>query len=65
MPLFICSRCKCVENTALSGYWFGDREKPFCSECDPKIGKWHGAFSKQKWDGKEEVLNPPFVIGEI
>jgi hypothetical protein len=22
-------------------------DKPLCSECDPKIGKWHGKFDKR------------------
>jgi len=63
MPIFRCSRCGAIENTALSNYWsqkygFGD-EKPsdvLCSECDPEIGKWHGCFPKDPADG--------FDIGE-
>lgn len=53
MPLFVCSKCNCIENTALSGFWFRDPgdNKPLCSECDPafKIG-WHGRFPKEKFD---------------
>lgn len=66
MPLFICSKCGCIENTALSLYWvrsFSDKETPpLCSECDPEIGKWHNRFPKQKYEeirDKERVLNPP------
>ena len=55
MSLFKCEKCGCVENTALSTYWFS--EKKLCSECDPRIGKWHGRFKKRKWDGKEELIN--------
>lgn len=49
MPLYECSNCHAVENTALTNFW-GDhigQEKPaLCSECDPAIGKWHGKFEK-------------------
>jgi hypothetical protein len=50
MPLYECSACPCVENTALANYWWGHvhNEKPaLCSECDPGIGKWHGEFPKE------------------
>lgn len=51
MPLFPCSQCKSVENTAASNYWvaaYSEGEKPLlCSECDPAIGKWHGLFPKR------------------
>ena len=43
MPLFKCSKCGCIENTALGKYWGTD--KPICSECS--TGKWHGEFKKQ------------------
>lgn len=55
MPLFRCSQCGCVENTATSRYWVAtglDDEAPLCSECDPKIGEWHGKFDKTSADGK-------------
>lgn len=62
MALFICEECGCIENTALTGFRW-DRAKKrrilLCSECDPDIGKWHDKFSKKKWDGKLEVINPP------
>jgi len=48
MPLFRCNRCGCVENTAGSLYWIKKTgEDALCSECDPKIGKWHGYFPKK------------------
>jgi len=52
MPLFECSRCRAVENTALGAYWVNNRDgKPvLCSECD--TGTWHGEFEKQT---KEEA----------
>lgn len=48
MPLFECSRCKAVENTALGNYWVRtglENLEPLCSECD--TGTWHGEFTKQ------------------
>lgn len=47
MPLFICAKCGCIENTATSSYWTFTlnkklhyhpsleqyRGKPLCSEC--------------------------------
>lgn len=56
MPTYMCSKCGCIENTALSRYWvrnLGNKKKdnpPLCSECDPEIGKWHGRFLKEKVD---------------
>lgn len=49
MPLFKCDKCEAVENTALSNYWHRPSEDSpkLCSDCDPKIGKWHGAFEKR------------------
>lgn len=49
MPLFACSKCGCVENTALGNYWrAASRGEPvLCSECDPAIGHWHGRFPKE------------------
>jgi len=48
MPIFKCEGCGCVENTATSRYWIrGKGGKALCSECDPKIGKWHGIFTKR------------------
>lgn len=60
MPLFICEKCGCVDNTALGLYWIDwfDKKPILCAECHPKIGKWHGKFAKKKWNG-EEVLNKP------
>jgi hypothetical protein len=53
MPLFNCTKCGAVENTALSNYWVDqcrrDKSAPFeprCSECDPRIGVWHGRFAR-------------------
>lgn len=65
MPLFKCSKCGCVENTALSNFWSRGMNfetgklivpKPpaLCSECDPAIGKWHGEFPKRPWDADAE-----------
>lgn len=53
MPLFACSNCNCVEDTALCHYW-GARLRQsatVCSACDPTIGKWHGEFPREAADG--------------
>lgn len=53
MPLFMCTKCACVENTACCSYWHNKSHgKPLlCSECDPAIGKWHGVFEKRSAAG--------------
>jgi len=59
MPLFVCDKCKCIENTALSPiYWF--EQKRLCSECHK--GKWHGKFKKEIFDpNKWEYESGDFV----
>lgn len=55
MPVFRCSKCGVVENTATSHYWTRDFEKPegappsppLCSLCDPETGKWHDRFERK------------------
>ena len=49
MSCFQCSKCGCVEDTALCHYWSAciQETAPVCSACDPKIGKWHGEFPRQ------------------
>lgn len=46
MPLFHCSKCKVVENTALGCYWYEKAKgKPvLCSKCGK--GKWHDRFPR-------------------
>jgi hypothetical protein len=54
MPLFACTQCGCVENTACCNYWSRttmDKLPALCSECDPDIGKWHGRFEKRSAAG--------------
>lgn len=56
MPLFECSKCGAIDNTAISGYWEQQMNyfeaqrdlkdfKPECSECF--TGTWHGEFPKK------------------
>ena len=62
MSLFVCSQCRAVDNTAVTNYWTRPKgSPPLCSECDPKIGKWHGKFSKEEFTEADrgEVVNPP------
>lgn len=59
MPLFQCSKCGVVENTALAegGYWWeqaeSHREKrafePKCSQCS--TGTWHRQFNREPATG--------------
>ena len=50
MPLFACSKCNTVENTAISHFWSRGDGPALCSACDPKIGKWHGRFPRESAD---------------
>lgn len=62
MPLFECSRCKIIENTALGYYWLELRDadlqgrppSPLCSQC--KTGTWHGQFAREPAIGSEYCL---------
>lgn len=49
MPLYECTKCGVVENTALTNFWASHLESrpALCSQCDPEIGKWHGRFPKK------------------
>lgn len=59
MPLFMCTRCGCIENTATSEYWAQqmaayEAETPFeplCSEHNPAIGRWHNQFPRRSAAG--------------
>jgi len=52
MSCFRCTKCGCVENTALSYAFEHFKDKQYlCSECDPQIGRWHGRFEKKSADG--------------
>lgn len=49
MPLFECSQCHVVDNTALTEFWWNvmrEGHAPLCSQCDPEIGKWLGSFPR-------------------
>lgn len=53
MPLFECTKCHVIDNTALSNFWhdvIGDGKPALCSECDPAIGRWHGSFPRRSFD---------------
>ena len=58
MPLFVCEKCGCVENTALGFYWSRNRVKckdeslngkALCSECAPQ---YYEDGSKSDFDGQ-------------
>jgi len=67
MSLFVCSQCQCIENTALSGYWWReDKKKPLCSGCDSQFKKWHGRFPKEKFDPKKwEYYDGRFIQKKV
>jgi len=49
MSLFVCDQCGHVENTALCYFWMREKGDPaYCSACDPRMGRWHGAFPRRK-----------------
>jgi len=66
MPIFKCSKCGVIDNTATSGYWhrYMSLEKgqtpppPLCSQCDPEIGQWHGRFERNT-PGELKVVEGP------
>jgi hypothetical protein len=53
MPLFPCTKCNCIEDTALCHYWSARlrQTSAVCSACDPAIQKWHGEFPKESAQG--------------
>lgn len=58
MPLFECSQCHCIDNSALTNFWCSllpENALPLCSECDPQIGEWHGRFKKRPFDSLNGV----------
>ena len=62
MPLFICDKCGCVDNTAMSGNNFYDfeDETQLCTEC--YSGEWHNEFPKRKAEEfSKEYPNEKFI----
>ncbi|HLH92043.1 MAG TPA: hypothetical protein VKX28_26725 [Xanthobacteraceae bacterium] len=63
MPLFMCTKCGCVDNTALAEYWNQERDwlaatanavarprfEPQCSQC--LTSRWHGQFPRKLAEG--------------
>lgn len=58
MSCYICTKCGCIDNTAVGGYYKNRRhnEPVLCSECN--FGKWHNRFEKKHWTsyGKDNLL---------
>lgn len=49
MPIFECEQCHCVDNTALTSFWwdvFQENKAALCSQCDPNRGQWHYEFPR-------------------
>ena len=58
MPLFECSKCHAVENTATTQKFWWNRANDLpvlCSECGD--GKWHGIFPKKPVSETSYVTN--------
>jgi len=51
LPLFICSNCRCIENTAVTDYAYRhyvEKKPPLCSICMRPPGKaWHGHMPRK------------------
>lgn len=66
MPIFKCSKCGMVENTATCHYWSRDFDQPagtppsppLCSLCDPGIAAWHGRFERMTPESQGYVEGP-------
>lgn len=65
MPLFICEKCECIENTAIGHYWAREhvffredlispelKGKPLCSDCIPTHYKDGTPVKKLGWHGR-------------
>ena len=53
MPLFECSECHTVDNTALAEFWWQrdiEKRAPVCSACNPDQHEWHGKFPRTTLD---------------
>ena len=52
MPLYECTVCHSIDNTALTNFWDARlHDQPLlCSACDPEIGQWHGKFPRETAD---------------
>ena len=66
MPLFVCDECNSVDNTAVTHYWRSKMEETpaLCSACDPELGRWHGIFERETWDGTRPMHNRRSVVAE-
>ena len=59
MPLYMCSKCGSVDNTATGGFWHQEYKaikakqpvEPLCSACNPDMGKWHDQFPRRSAEG--------------
>ena len=63
MSLFQCEKCGCVENTALCNFNIRGDSSALCSECDPRIKRWHGLFKKKSAEGMA-LLSDGFLCNQ-
>jgi hypothetical protein len=62
VSIFVCDRCGCIDNTALTNYWVRRQHegRALCSACDPTIGVWHGHFDRRQYDPEtDSPVNRP------
>lgn len=77
MPLFVCDKCKAIENTATGHYWGKDQDyfgnsllgMALCSECTPdKFAAGEPNEDGGKWHGHfpKDTATPELIrkIGE-
>lgn len=58
VPLFECSQCGVIENTAVTPESWGnlcDKKPMRCSQC--ATGKWHDLFPRRQFEGSGYVRN--------
>jgi len=64
MPLFTCSQCENIDNTATSDYFiqvYVKKQKPLCFRC--LYNKWHNHFQERKVT-TEELLKGNIIYFE-
>jgi hypothetical protein len=56
MPLFKCTGCGCIDNTACGGNYWLEPLNAKCSECF--TGKWEAPFPKETPEQKGLIVDP-------
>lgn len=56
MPLFKCTKCGCIDNTACGGSYWLNPQRAECSECF--TGKWEAPFPKKTPEEMGLIVDP-------